>query len=215
MPSVDPRWESVRDGTLSRKFIDWFNYESNENALQLSAKTLSKPEAYIVINVRHNPTLTFAGTFDPAFIFEIVSCPFHSVIGLITTYNNRLVSGISVLRKMLSIVKCSFRISRKGLGSRMIGDTCMCDRSSWFYRFAIWCFVHSTFTDPGNAYIGYKGTTFETIIGKWSASLSTQEKKMTMYYYRSSSKRHVWLYNAKLTSSNFSKKTEWACDWDE
>ena len=116
---------------------------------------------------------------------------------------------------MLSIVKCSFRISRKGLGSRMIGDTCMCDRSSWFYRFAIWCFVHSTFTDPGNAYIGYKGTTFETIIGKWSASLSTQEKKMTMYYYHSSSKRHVWLYNAKLISSNFSKKTEWACDWDE
>ncbi|TFK25820.1 Tautomerase/MIF [Coprinopsis marcescibilis] len=40
---------------------------------KLGAELLSKPEKYISINVRHNPTLTFGGTFDPAFILSIVS----------------------------------------------------------------------------------------------------------------------------------------------
>ncbi|TEB31348.1 Tautomerase/MIF [Coprinellus micaceus] len=40
---------------------------------KFAADTLSKPETYISINVKHNPNLTFGGTFDPAFLLTIVS----------------------------------------------------------------------------------------------------------------------------------------------
>ncbi|KAJ2926347.1 hypothetical protein H1R20_g10755, partial [Candolleomyces eurysporus] len=40
---------------------------------KFAAKILSKPEQYISVNVKYNPTLSFAGTFDPAFLLAIVS----------------------------------------------------------------------------------------------------------------------------------------------
>lgn len=40
---------------------------------KLSAELLKKPEAYISIDVRYNPTLTFGGSFDPAFLLDVVS----------------------------------------------------------------------------------------------------------------------------------------------
>ncbi|RXW22232.1 hypothetical protein EST38_g3613 [Candolleomyces aberdarensis] len=39
---------------------------------KFAAKILSKPEQYISINVKYNPTLSFAGTFEPAFLLTIV-----------------------------------------------------------------------------------------------------------------------------------------------
>ncbi|KAJ7221688.1 Tautomerase/MIF superfamily [Mycena pura] len=45
-------------------------------ALELSkvgAEALGKPEAYITVSVTVNQTLTFAGTFDPAFSLSVVS----------------------------------------------------------------------------------------------------------------------------------------------
>ncbi|KAF9009480.1 Tautomerase/MIF superfamily [Cyathus striatus] len=40
---------------------------------KLSAATLRKPEAYITVNITYNETLTFAGSFDPAFVLNIIS----------------------------------------------------------------------------------------------------------------------------------------------
>ncbi|KAF9466246.1 Tautomerase/MIF superfamily [Collybia nuda] len=40
---------------------------------KLGAATLGKPEGYITVSVTYNPTLTFAGTFDPAFTMTVVS----------------------------------------------------------------------------------------------------------------------------------------------
>jgi len=40
---------------------------------KLSAELLKKPEQYISINLKHNPTLTFGGSFDPAFLLDVVS----------------------------------------------------------------------------------------------------------------------------------------------
>ncbi|KAF6764685.1 Tautomerase/MIF superfamily [Ephemerocybe angulata] len=40
---------------------------------KFAAKVLSKPEQYISISVKHNPNLTFAGTFEPALLLAIVS----------------------------------------------------------------------------------------------------------------------------------------------
>ncbi|KAH6872103.1 Tautomerase/MIF superfamily [Coprinopsis sp. MPI-PUGE-AT-0042] len=40
---------------------------------KLGAEVLSKPEKYISVNIKYNPTLTFAGSFDPAFLLTIVS----------------------------------------------------------------------------------------------------------------------------------------------
>ncbi|EJD37888.1 Tautomerase/MIF [Auricularia subglabra TFB-10046 SS5] len=40
---------------------------------KVSAETLSKPGKYISIDFRHNETLSFAGTFDPAFLLVITS----------------------------------------------------------------------------------------------------------------------------------------------
>ncbi|QRV86763.1 macrophage migration inhibitory factor [Ceratobasidium sp. AG-Ba] len=47
-----------------------------ELVLELSkfcAQLLSKPETYISVEFTHVPTLTFAGTFDPAFLMTITS----------------------------------------------------------------------------------------------------------------------------------------------
>ncbi|KAF8191487.1 Tautomerase/MIF superfamily, partial [Mycena galopus ATCC 62051] len=40
---------------------------------QIGAETLGKPEAYITVSITHNKTLTFGGTFEPAFALTIVS----------------------------------------------------------------------------------------------------------------------------------------------
>ncbi|KAJ7771567.1 Tautomerase/MIF superfamily [Mycena metata] len=52
--------------------------DSEERALalefsKLSAETLGKPEAYISVSITYNKTLTFGGTFDPAFQLTIMS----------------------------------------------------------------------------------------------------------------------------------------------
>ncbi|KAG8715416.1 hypothetical protein FRC08_010603 [Ceratobasidium sp. 394] len=47
-----------------------------ELVLELSkfcAELLSKPEKYISVEFKYVPTLTFAGTFDPAFLMTITS----------------------------------------------------------------------------------------------------------------------------------------------
>jgi phenylpyruvate tautomerase len=43
--------------------------------LKVGAETLGKPEGYITVNITHNETLTFAGTFDPAYVLSVVSDP--------------------------------------------------------------------------------------------------------------------------------------------
>ncbi|KAG2020877.1 hypothetical protein CC2G_006169 [Coprinopsis cinerea AmutBmut pab1-1] len=40
---------------------------------KFGASILGKPEKYISVNVKYNPALTFAGSFDPAFLLTIVS----------------------------------------------------------------------------------------------------------------------------------------------
>jgi len=40
---------------------------------KFAATTLGKPEKYISIDYRHSPALSFAGTFDPAFLLVITS----------------------------------------------------------------------------------------------------------------------------------------------
>ncbi|KAF8590507.1 Tautomerase/MIF [Ramaria rubella] len=40
---------------------------------KLGAKVLGKPEAYISIQYNYDENLSFAGTFDPAFLFVITS----------------------------------------------------------------------------------------------------------------------------------------------
>ncbi|KAJ7063578.1 Tautomerase/MIF superfamily [Mycena amicta] len=40
---------------------------------KVSAETLGKPEAYITVCVTVNKTLTFGGTFEPAFSLSVVS----------------------------------------------------------------------------------------------------------------------------------------------
>ncbi|KAL0955739.1 hypothetical protein HGRIS_001955 [Hohenbuehelia grisea] len=40
---------------------------------KLGAETLRKPEAYISTSYTYNETLTFNGTFEPAFILQITS----------------------------------------------------------------------------------------------------------------------------------------------
>jgi phenylpyruvate tautomerase len=39
---------------------------------QVASNTLQKPEAFISISYRHNEHLSFAGTFDPAFLLNVV-----------------------------------------------------------------------------------------------------------------------------------------------
>ena len=39
---------------------------------QFAAETLGKPEAYISVHLDHDKPLTFNGTFDPAFLLNIV-----------------------------------------------------------------------------------------------------------------------------------------------
>lgn len=40
---------------------------------KVGAETLGKPEGYITVNITYNETLTFAGTFDPAYVLSIIS----------------------------------------------------------------------------------------------------------------------------------------------
>ncbi|KAF9441332.1 hypothetical protein P691DRAFT_684241, partial [Macrolepiota fuliginosa MF-IS2] len=39
---------------------------------KFGAELLGKPEAYITVQYHHNETITFGGTFDPAFTLKIV-----------------------------------------------------------------------------------------------------------------------------------------------
>jgi len=55
-------------------------------ALQIGAEILGKPEEYISVTLNYNETLTFAGTFDPAFNLNIVSRPVQ--FAQITPFNN-------------------------------------------------------------------------------------------------------------------------------
>jgi hypothetical protein len=41
---------------------------------KFAADTLSKPEKYISVTVNHDEALSFAGTFDPAFLMVVVRC---------------------------------------------------------------------------------------------------------------------------------------------
>jgi len=44
-----------------------------KNFSEFAAKTLAKPEEYIMVNYVPNPDLIFKGTFEPAFILHITS----------------------------------------------------------------------------------------------------------------------------------------------
>lgn len=39
---------------------------------KLSAEVLKKPESYVSISYTYNETLSFDGTFDPAFLLKVV-----------------------------------------------------------------------------------------------------------------------------------------------
>ena len=43
---------------------------------QFAAKTLQKPEEYIMVIHTHKPTLIFKGSFEPAFSLQIVSAQY-------------------------------------------------------------------------------------------------------------------------------------------
>ncbi|KAF8610713.1 Tautomerase/MIF [Ceratobasidium sp. AG-I] len=108
--------------------------EAHEKELVLeiskfTAEILAKPEKYISVKFEHVPTLTFGGTFDPAFLMHITS------LGNINPEVNQTYSKalFDYLAKTLNIP----------------GDR-----------------GYITFYDPGNAYLGHAGTTFETIFGK-------------------------------------------------
>jgi len=44
-----------------------------KNFSQFGAKTLKKPEEYIMVNHTHKPTLMFQGTFEPSFLLHVYS----------------------------------------------------------------------------------------------------------------------------------------------
>ncbi|EAU88060.2 hypothetical protein CC1G_10833 [Coprinopsis cinerea okayama7 len=46
---------------------------SKASEMNMPWSILGKPEKYISVNVKYNPALTFAGSFDPAFLLTIVS----------------------------------------------------------------------------------------------------------------------------------------------
>ncbi|OJT13039.1 Macrophage migration inhibitory factor [Trametes pubescens] len=53
---------------------------------KFAAKTLEKPEGYVSVSYVHQEYLTFAGTFDPAFILSITN------LGNINPENNQVLS---------------------------------------------------------------------------------------------------------------------------
>jgi phenylpyruvate tautomerase len=93
---------------------------------KFSADTLGKPESYISVSYTHNETLTFNGSFDPAFQLRIVS------LGNLDREKNEKYSQAlaAFLKEKLSLT----------------GDR-----------------GYIVFDDPGNAFVGYTGTTFATI----------------------------------------------------
>jgi phenylpyruvate tautomerase len=93
-----------------------------------SAETLKKPESYVSSSYTYNETLTFRGTFDPAFILHITSLDNLS----------------PELNEQYS--KAFFDFFHKKLG--------VPDGRGYI-----------AFVDPGRAYLGHKGVTFETIFG--------------------------------------------------
>jgi len=95
---------------------------------KFGAEVLGKPEEYITVQYNYNETITFGGTFDPAFTLKIIS------LGNLQPDKNE---------------KYSKTIS-EWLGKKLGLKS---DRG------------YIVFQDPGNAYIGFKGTTFRTIFG--------------------------------------------------
>ncbi|KAJ7184392.1 Tautomerase/MIF superfamily [Mycena filopes] len=96
---------------------------------KLGAKVLGKPEGYITVSITYNKTLTFAGTFEPAFALTITSLD-----NLNPEANEKY-----------SLALSEFFQEKLNIPS---------DRG------------YITFNDPGRGYLGYKGTTFETIFAK-------------------------------------------------
>ncbi|KAL1742108.1 Tautomerase/MIF superfamily [Schizophyllum fasciatum] len=118
-------------------------------SLELSkfgAKVLGKPEAYISVAIKVNETLTFAGTHDPAFILAITS------LGNVNPASNEKYSkAISEwLKEKLNLS------SDRGYMYVPSLLTTTAHNNTWF----------SAFLDPGNANLGYQGTTFATIFGQ-------------------------------------------------
>lgn len=57
-----------------------------ELLIQVGAKALGKPEAYITVSITHNKTLTFGGTLEPAFALVVVRSSFLIIFsGLLQT----------------------------------------------------------------------------------------------------------------------------------
>ncbi|KAG8732733.1 hypothetical protein FRC11_011286 [Ceratobasidium sp. 423] len=115
---------------------------------KFTAKLLNKPEQYISVVYNHAATMSFHGTFDPAFLLHITS------LGNINPEANEKYS------------KALFEYFQEKLnvpGNRGY----MYAPLLYFITVAKYmprsC---STFYDPGRAYLGHEGTTFATIFGK-------------------------------------------------
>ncbi|KAL1685590.1 Tautomerase/MIF superfamily [Schizophyllum commune] len=113
---------------------------------KVGAKILGKPESYISVLIKVNETLTFGGTHDPAFQLVITS------LGNVNPAANEKYS------KAFS----EFLKEKLGLPN---------DRGYMFVHLLplhqIRMLTHHlrAFIDPGNANLGYQGTTFATIFG--------------------------------------------------
>ncbi|KAG6918012.1 hypothetical protein DXG01_016864, partial [Tephrocybe rancida] len=115
---------------------------------KFSADTLAKPEDYITVKYIYNETLTFRGTFDPAFTLNVIS---------LDNLNEELNEKYS---------KAFFDYFKKNLGIQ--GDRGYMYVTPFRVRVGD-CFTRSllsTFIDPGRGFLGYQGTTFATIFGK-------------------------------------------------
>ncbi|KAJ7043080.1 Tautomerase/MIF superfamily [Mycena alexandri] len=105
--------------------------DEKEFALQLSkigTKALGKPEGHITVSITYNKTLTFAGTFEPAFALSVMQ-----------------LNGSVEANEKLSAAFSEFLKERLNIPN---------DRG------------YITFVDPGPGYVGFKGTTFATIMAK-------------------------------------------------
>ena len=61
---------------ISNRWAERFMTTPNNMYRQFAAKTLQKPEEYIMVIHTHKPTLIFKGSFEPAFSLQIVSAQY-------------------------------------------------------------------------------------------------------------------------------------------
>jgi ABC-type sulfate transport system permease component len=111
---------------------------------------LEKPEKYISISYRYNEHLTFAGTFDPAFLLVIV----RMVYTLCVNKNHILARRVWTIlhqSEMIHTARTSLHFSRTSLEFQEIGATCKNDALSWWDSPIN---MFRTFYDPGRAYLG-------------------------------------------------------------